>query len=172
MKEVGRVRTFPSTRVSTDARVSTALPIAETAFGRNLAPVPLKPLAEVCKFTLRAQRQQKCGVCHATTRRIIMQSVSCFLLQQKLSIARCFSYKKCCNGSFHMKSTSCVMKNFKRVHDSIKPWAWPPALSPNLSESSLAWWAAISGFASAHPSTDRVRCACADNPPAKPNLLA
>ncbi len=39
------------------------------------------------------------------------------------------------------------MENFKRVHDSIEPPVWSPASSPNLSESSLAWWAAVPGFA-------------------------
>ncbi len=35
------------------------------------------------------------------------------------------------------------MENFKRVHDSIKPPVSSPASSPNLSESSLARWAAV-----------------------------
>ncbi len=41
------------------------------------------------------------------------------------------------HGSFRMKSTSYVIENFQRVHDSIKPPVWYPASSPNLSEPSL-----------------------------------
>ncbi len=51
-----------------------------------------------------------------------------------------------------------LMENYKRVYDSIYTPVWSPAPSPNLSESSLARWAAVSGFASAQPSTDRARC--------------
>ncbi len=36
------------------------------------------------------------------------------------------------SGSFPMKPMNCVMENFKRVHDSIKPPVWSTALSPNL----------------------------------------
>ncbi len=71
------------------------------------------------------------------------------------------------SGSFHIKSTSYVMENFKRVHDSIKPPVWSPASSPNLSLSSLARWAAVSGFARAQPSTVRARYARPHSPPAK-----
>ncbi len=59
------------------------------------------------------------------------------------------------------------MENLKRVHNSIKPPVWSPASAPNLSKSSLARRAAVSGFANAQPSTDRARCAHPHSPPAK-----
>ncbi len=37
--------------------------------------------------------------------------------------------------------------DFKLVHDSIKPPVWSHSEEPNLSESSLAGWAAVLGFA-------------------------
>ncbi len=49
------------------------------------------------------------------------------------------------------------MENSKREHDSIKPPVWSNASSPNLSESSLARWAAASGFD--QPSTVTARYA-------------
>ncbi len=56
-------------------------------------------------------------------------------------------------GRFCTKSTSYIMENFK--HDSIKPPVWSPASSPNLSESSLVWLAAVCGFAAVSIGRDR-----------------
>ncbi len=68
-------------------------------------------------------------------------------------------------GLFHMKSTN-VMEKFKRVHDSIKPPVWSAAELPNLSESSLVRWDAVSGFARAQPSTVQSRYVRPHSPPA------
>ncbi len=58
------------------------------------------------------------------------------------------------------------MENFKRVHDSIKPPVWSPASLPNLSESSLAQWTAVSDLASAQLLDDRACCALPCSQPA------
>ncbi len=47
------------------------------------------------------------------------------------------------------------MENFRRVRGSIKPPVWSFASSPDLCESSVVGWAAVSGFV--QPSTNRSR---------------
>ncbi len=46
------------------------------------------------------------------------------------------------------QAIKCAVENFKRVHDLITPPVCVADLSANLSESSLARWAVVSGFSS------------------------